>query len=444
MMPPLYRIVEMCVYSLLNFLPFMALVLYPFRSRLRFSAKITVCIIVVISFIQMGLGLWAAFFSGGKAALASAVSTAVYVVFYFIAVKVNFGKALFTLLMISNMANFVVAVAKCIEGKIFPELAVQLYRWSFSLIMFFVLAVVWTPLFIYTKKVYTPAVEKEPTGIEWRYLWLIPATFYLIWYYMLYNNSGKSSLETALNIGNAIFLFVINAGACLVYYVIVKLINEQEKNIRLSENNHSLAMQNLQYENLQEKIADARRAKHDVRHHISLMQEYVRNKEYDKLEKYLNSYQQSLPDDTLISFCENKAVNAVMLYFAQAAKNADIDYDVKAVIPEKIAIDETDLSVLFGNLIENAIDACKAESSDNKKIVIRAMTDEYTLCLGIENTFTGTIKKDLSGVLFSSKHIGYGIGVESVKSIAEKYGGAYRSEVKDGMFISSVLLNLKA
>lgn len=443
MMPPLYRIVEMCVYSLLNFLPFMALVLYPFRSRLRFSAKITVCIIVVISFIQMGLGLWAAFFSGGKAALASAVSTAVYVVFYFIAVKVNFGKALFTLLMISNMANFVVAVAKCIEGKIFPELAVQLYRWSFSLIMFFVLAVVWTPLFIYTKKVYTPAVEKEPTGIEWRYLWLIPATFYLIWYYMLYNNSGKSSLETALNIGNAIFLFVINVGACLVYYVIVKLINEQEKNIRLSENNHRLAMQNLQYENLQEKIADARRAKHDVRHHISLMQEYVRNKEYDKLEKYLNSYQQSLPDDTLISFCENKAVNAVMLYFAQAAKNADIDYDVKAVIPEKIAIDETDLSVLFGNLIENAIDACKAESSDNKKIVIRAMTDEYTLCLGIENTFTGTIKKDLNGVLFSSKHIGYGIGVESVKSIAEKYGGAYRSEVKDGMFMSSVLLNLK-
>ena len=443
MMPPLYRIVEMCVYSLLNFLPFMALVLYPFRSRLRFSAKITVCIIVVISFIQMGLGLWAAFFSGGKAALASAVSTAVYVVFYFIAVKVNFGKALFTLLMISNMANFVVAVAKCIEGKIFPELAVQLYRWSFSLIMFFVLAVVWTPLFIYTKKVYTPAVEKEPTGIEWRYLWLIPATFYLIWYYMLYNNSGKSSLETALDIGNAIFLFVINVGACLVYYVIVKLINEQEKNIRLSENNHSLAMQNLQYENLQEKIADARRAKHDVRHHISLMQEYVRNKEYDKLEKYLNSYQQSLPDDTLISFCENKAVNAVMLYFAQAAKNADIDYDVKAVIPEKIAIDETDLSVLFGNLIENAIDACKAESSDNKKIVIRAMTDEYTLCLGIDNTFTGTIKKDLSGVLFSSKHIGYGIGVESVKSIAEKYGGAYRSEVKDGMFMSSVLLNLK-
>lgn len=442
-MPSLYRTAEMCVYSLLNFLPFVALAIYPFRSRLRFSKRVTVLLIVLVTFAQMGLGLWATFFSGGKAALASAVSTVLYAVFYFIAVKVHFGKAIFTLLMISNTANFVVAASKCIEGVFFPDLAVQSYRWSFSLIMFFVLAIVWIPLFIYTKKVYTPAVEKEPTGIEWRYLWLVPATFYLIWYYMLYNN-GKSSLETALDVGNAVFLFFINVGACLVYYIIAKLINEQEKNIKLSENNHRLAMQNLQYENLQEKITDARRAKHDVRHHISLMQEYVRNHEYDELEKYLNSYQQSLPDDTLISFCENKAVNAVMLYFAQTAKNADIDYDVKAVIPERISVDETDLSVLFGNLIENAIDACKAENSDDRKIVIRAVTDEYTLCLGIDNTFTGNVKKDINGVLFSSKHIGFGIGVESVKSIAEKYGGAYRSEIKDGMFMSSVMLNLKA
>ena len=397
-----------------------------------------------MTFVQIGLGLWAAFFSGGEAALASAVSTVLYTVFYFIAVKVYFGKAVFTLLMISNTANFVVAASKCVEGIFFPDLALQSYRWSFSLIMLIVLVVVWIPLFIYTKKVYTPAVEKEPTGIEWRYLWLIPATFYLIWYYVLYNNNGKSSLETALDVGNAIFLFFINIGACLVYYVIANLINEQEKNIRLSEKNHRLAMQNLQYENLQDKIADARRAKHDVRHHISLMQEYVRNREYDELEKYLNSYQQSLPDDTLINFCENKAVNAVMLYFAQMAKNKDIDYDVKAVIPEKIAVDETDLSVLFGNLIENAVDAVGKEKSDDRKIVIRAVTDEYTLCLGIDNTFTGNVKKDVNGVLFSSKHIGFGIGVESVKSIAEKYGGAYRSEIKDGMFMSSVMLNLKA
>lgn len=63
--------------------------------------------------------------------------------------------------MISNTANFVVAASKCIEGKIFPELAVQSYRWSFSLIMLVVLAVVWIPLFIYTKRCILPQLKKS-------------------------------------------------------------------------------------------------------------------------------------------------------------------------------------------------------------------------------------------------------------------------------------------
>ena len=46
----------------------------------------------------------------------SALSTALYAAFYFLAVKKHFGKTLFTLLMISNLANFAVISAKCIEG----------------------------------------------------------------------------------------------------------------------------------------------------------------------------------------------------------------------------------------------------------------------------------------------------------------------------------------
>ena len=39
-MPPLYRMLEVCVYSLTNFLPFLAMALYPFRRRLRFSPAV--------------------------------------------------------------------------------------------------------------------------------------------------------------------------------------------------------------------------------------------------------------------------------------------------------------------------------------------------------------------------------------------------------------------
>ena len=284
-MPPVYRFIEIIVYSLLNFLPFLALALYPFRHSLRFSRGVTGILIGLLSVIQVMLGAWVSFVPGNHAAIASALSTALYAAFYFLAVKKHFGKTLFTLLMISNLANFAVISAKCIEGLLFPALAMQSYRWSFSLMLFAVEIILSVPIFLYMKSVFTPAVEKEPSGFEWRYLWLIPTTFYIIWYFAIYSVVSRSALEIALRPKNTLFLFIINVGAILIYYVVTRLILEQNQTLELEEKNHQLSMQAVQYENLQEKITDARRAKHDVRHHISLIREYVSKGELDALLK---------------------------------------------------------------------------------------------------------------------------------------------------------------
>lgn len=442
-MPPIYRIAEIIVYSLLNFLPFLALALYPFRRSLRFSKGVTGTLIGLLTLIQVLLGAYVSFVPGDHAAIASAASTVLYALFYFLAVKKHFGKTLFTLLMISNLANLAVISAKCFEGLLFPALATQSYRWSFSLMLFAVEIVLSVPVFLYMKSVFTPAVEKEPSGFEWRYLWLIPSTFYLMWYFAFYGVASRSALEIALRPKNTLFLLIINVGAILIYYIVTRLILEQNKTLELKEKNHQLTMQALQYENLQEKITDARRAKHDVRHHITLMQEYLNKNKLDALHSYLDSYSSSLPDDSLVRFCENTAANAVLLYFAQQAKNNGIDYIVKADIPNDIFVSDTDISVLFGNMLENALDACIAEKDDCRKIIICAGLTGSSFCITVDNTFTGALKFTNEGVLVSTKHKGLGLGTQSVKSIAEHYGGICRFEVKDGMFCASVMCNRK-
>lgn len=442
-MPPIYRIAEIIVYSLLNFLPFLALALYPFRRSLRFSKGVTGALIGLLTLIQVLLGAYVSFVPGDHAAIASAASTVLYALFYFLAVKKHFGKTLFTLLMISNLANLAVISAKCFEGLLFPALATQSYRWSFSLMLFAVEIVLSVPVFLYMKSVFTPAVEKEPSGFEWRYLWLIPSTFYLMWYFAFYGVASRSALEIALRPKNTLFLLIINVGAILIYYIVTCLILEQNKTLELKEKNHQLTMQALQYENLQEKITDARRAKHDVRHHITLMQEYLNKNKLDALHSYLDSYSSSLPDDSLVRFCENTAANAVLLYFAQQAKNNGIDYIVKANIPNDIFVSDTDISVLFGNMLENALDACIAEKDDCRKIIICARLTGSTFCITVDNTFTGALKFTNEGVLVSTKHKGLGLGTQSVKSIAKHYGGICRFEVKDGMFCASVMCNRK-
>ena len=65
-MPPLYRLVEVGIYSLLNFLPLMVLALYPFRHRLRFSKTATVGLVVALSLGLLGKATSGLYSSEGR------------------------------------------------------------------------------------------------------------------------------------------------------------------------------------------------------------------------------------------------------------------------------------------------------------------------------------------------------------------------------------------
>ncbi len=440
-MPPFYRIIEILVYSLLNFLPYLILALYPFRKHLRFSKPMTVILVAVISLLQIGCGFLAALFSNTNVGILSALNTMVYFAFYFICVKSHPGKTLFILLMLSNIANLIVVVSKCMEGILAPQLALQPYRWSFSAVMLTVQFLILVPLFFYIRKAFTCIIEKDARLSAWKYLWLIPATFYLLWFYHLYGNT-KSSLEIALQPKHTAFLLCINMGAFLIYHMIVCLINEYDKNANLKNQNHQLILQKLQYENLKDKISNARRAKHDLHHHITIMTGYLHDGKLEELETYLARYCKSLPKDTSVVLCQNYAVNLLLLYFEQQAKDNGIVFSVHTDIPEKLNIAENDLSVLLGNLLENAIDACLTQAANHRRIIIRGKQKNDAFLLTIDNTFEGEIKQDKNGAFISTKHSGAGLGIESARQIALRYNGVFQAEQKDGMFYVSVLLKL--
>lgn len=138
------------------------------------------------------------------------------------------------------------------------------------------------------------------------------------------------------------------------------------------------------------------------------------------MQAYLDRYQETLPDARQLQFCGNAAVNAVLSYFAQQAAAQQVEFSVKAQLPEYTGVADPDLAVLFGNLLENALTACMQEASP--RIVVRITADAHTLCAAVDNTFTGAVRRTTGGFL-STKHAGLGLGTASVRSIAEKYRG---------------------
>lgn len=438
---PFYRIVEVICYSLINFVPFFVLALYPFYGNLRFSKSVTLFLAAILLLLQVGCGFLAALLLPEKKGLLSVLSTSVYFLFYFAAVKAHFGKLLFTLLMFSDIANLIVVLSKCVEGLILPEMAVQPYRWSFSVAMLLMECIILIPLYFYIRRFFAKMMKKEEKLSAWCYLWAIPATFYLIWSYYLYGGK-QSALEQALKPVNVLFLLCINLGAFLVYHIVVCLMDEYDKNFALKARNDQLALQKLQYENMKNKVLETRQARHDLHHHIAVLSGYLHDGRLEELESYLASYQNSMPDDSSIVFCQNYEANLLLSYFSQKAKEKQIAFLVHADIPENLGIDKVDISVLLGNLLENALDACILEKDTHKNIVIRGQVKNNALFLTVDNTFHGKVKKDRNGMYLSSKHEGEGIGIESARQIALRYHGMFQITCEDGMFCVSVMLLL--
>jgi len=198
------------------------------------------------------------------------------------------------------------------------------------------------------------------------------------------------------------------------------------------------------YNTLQSHITETRQARHDLRHHLSVFKAYIKSGETEKLAEYINDYSDSLPDDTEITFCDNYAVNSILRYYIAIAKSEGIKVDTHLELPENSGISDSDLCIIFGNCIENAIEACRRLDGD-KFIRINSVIVGDMLAITIDNSFDGITDKENDDFI-SRKHEGnasvrgVGIGISSVKAVAHKYDGETRFEAKDDLFQVSVML----
>ena len=435
-MIPFYRFLEVGTFSMLNLMPFLLLAIYPFRRHLRFSHFVTNSMILVMAIVQICLGCLAAFSPIGSEVM-SLASTVIYASFYFFVIKDHIGRLSFVLLVLSNLANLVTVCAKCLEGLIFGSMALEAYRWSMLVCMVIMHMPITVPVAFYIHKYFTSSVPIETKS--WRYLWIIPATFYVTWYYHLYF-SGQDGLLVALDVHHALFLAIINIGAFVVYHTAILLLLEQKKSAQLVQNNYLLSLRNIQYENLQQRINEARRAKHDVHHHTYLIREYLQAGKLQELEAYLDQYSASLPKTQSILYCQHYETNSLLAYFVQQAQQHDITVDVFVQLPEKIRLPETTLSVLLGNLFENAIDACKEVAKSDRKITIRGKANNGFVFFDISNNYSGTLKKTKTGEYRSTKESGQGLGLNSVAQLVSYHNGVLEIDSSDHIFRVCVML----
>ncbi len=430
-----YRAIELTLYSILRILPYLLLMLYIFKGHLRFPMWATVSTVVLLTGVRCLCGYLAHMDS-------SRLSNPnpgflILVAFTFLLIKDHWGKSLFSMLMLNNISTFVVTAAKYIEGLIWREQAIQLHRWTNLVTLIAVEAAVLIPLFFYIKHIYMQALHRELSKRTWRLLWLVPFTFYTVWFRNSFYATENHEL-LSLEFKYVFFCLLVNGGGMLIYTLVVHLINERVENDRLREKEVQLMLKQKQFDSLQDRIEEARTARHDMKQHLHMLSALVTDKKYDELEAYIKQYSNSFTANSSITYCKHYGINALLQYFAGVANEHHFSFSVHMDIPAETAIPDDILTVLLGNLLENATEACMLESMPI--ITVRGKTDGDMLFFKVVNSFTGKTKKGSNGLYLSTKHEGRGIGLRSVRGTVDDYHGMLEIKHDDGFFSVSVLL----
>ena len=255
--------------------------------------------------------------------------------------------------------------------------------------------------------------------------------------YYLHFTYRSSSIFQA---GMSLFLFLICSIAGLEFKDSIELkkkahLLEQEKNIlkiqTQQQRAHSLIMA--------DKEQALRRQRHDLRHQLAVIQEL--SEDNPKLQDYLSTLIQKIPRAAEY-YCENIVVNAIISHYAAQCEQEGIVLSTRLVVPETGSQDtDSDLCVIFANILENAVEACQRMTSGEKHIHLSSNIQGRMLTSAMENSFDGNAKK-VSGRFWSSKRDDYGIGLSSVQSIAEAAGGSTQFQPHGGMFHSFIFVQI--
>ncbi len=222
------------------------------------------------------------------------------------------------------------------------------------------------------------------------------------------------------------------------YFVVMGILDAA----KTREEKRILELRENQFTTQQRYIQETARARHDFRHSIRTMRELCDMRDYAALGEYLKNYEESLPANDVQPFCTNNALNALLNYYVGIAVKYGIDIQIKAKLPDILGVSEIDVCRIVGNILENAINA--GINSKEKKIRL-SLTEKDSAALYIiaTNSFDGNVKKK-DGKYISIYKNGSGIGLASIESIAEGYGGVASFSHKGSEFFSNVAIPLQS
>lgn len=222
----------------------------------------------------------------------------------------------------------------------------------------------------------------------------------------------------------------------LVMCVFVEVLNRSHEREREAEiARQQLELQKNYYLDIMERQEETRSLWHDIKKYMASMEALVGSENKEEAQQCLDNIQSAFSEIANVVDTGNKLIDSILTYGMKKAEESGITIRPEIWVDSKIDFPATDLFVIIGNTLDNAIEACcQIEDEATRIISVGLHQKNHLLLYEISNPYNGK-KTQKPGKI-------HGYGLKNVEACVERNDGLMSISKENGVFAVSIQLNL--
>jgi two-component system sensor histidine kinase AgrC len=274
-------------------------------------------------------------------------------------------------------------------------------------------------------------------GSNWLCIVLIPfSSLYFI--LLLFQAKGLSLSQVLIGI---ILAFLINFASFYLYDAITAALSEKMQSL--------LAIEQNQYYDKQLKIMNSslkatRILRHDLRNHMFSIRSLIEKDGKEEALNYISSIMENMGANQDYVNSGNTIIDSILNFKYHEAKQNGIKIGMDLSIPEELEIPSFDLTIILGNLLDNAIESV-LKVKEGGFVNIKIKYDRNRLIILIDNPYCTQVIEENGRILTTKENKdNHGIGLLSVQKVIEKYKGTMSVDYSGKIFSVSIIMFLES
>lgn len=275
----------------------------------------------------------------------------------------------------------------------------------------------------------TPFLMIENRGY-WRWIWPIPCLIYMACISLLPND------YTLLTLNELTAVILLNGAAMIICLCITE---DYQRLMERQQMDEQLNRQKEYYEELSNRVEEARKHRHDHKNHIMAIRGFAERDDKAGLLRYCDELSAVGAPNVPLPYTGNAAADGVLYHYMGLAEENGIEFHVSGGFLN-VGIDDLDLCVLLGNALDNAVTACKT-IEEECFINLAVSVEGDVLMIMVRNSYDGKVEEENGELLSRKRDHRTGVGLRSIKDICKKYQGSMKIQYEEKEFDCLMLLN---